>query len=69
MQPNEVYILNEIYVSLQKVTWTYLGTERTLKGKIHKYEFKGLDTVVTFDEKMNIERVKELDIGLELVKN
>lgn len=69
MQPKEIYIFNEMNLTLYKATWMYLGPEKTGAGIIHKYEVRGLDTMIHFDDKMNILRVKELDVGLELVKN
>lgn len=68
LEHKEVYLFNELTLSVHKVSWAYLGAERTINGPVHKYEIRGLDTIVNIDSKGNIVRVRELDAGLDLVR-
>lgn len=68
LEHKDVYLFNEQTLSVHKASWAYLGSERSINGPIHKYEIKGLDTIVNIDSKGNIVRVRELDAGLDLVK-
>lgn len=69
MEAQEIYLFNEFDLTLQKATLTYLGMEKTAKGMIHKYEVKdALSTIITFDNKGDIVKIKELDFGVEILK-
>ncbi|GEM_PF-4131585 len=68
LEHKDVYLFNEQTLSVHKVSWAYLGSERSINGPIKKFEIKGLDTVVNIDSKGNIVRVRELDAGLDLLR-
>jgi hypothetical protein len=69
MEAHEIYLFNEFDSSLNKATLTYLGIEKTAKGMVHKYEVKdALSTVITFNDKGDIVKIKELDFGVEIIK-
>jgi hypothetical protein len=69
MEPREIFLFNEFDSTLNKATLTYLGMEKTAKGIVHKYEVKdALSTMITFSDKGDIVKIKELDFGVDIQK-
>ncbi len=68
--PQQIYIFNEATISMHKSEWTYLGKERVAKESLDKYELKGgeINSVVYINSKSELAKVKELELGIELLK-
>jgi hypothetical protein len=72
MEVHQINIFNEIDLTIHQATWVYLGPQNLGKVPVRSYELKGdkgLSSIILIDDKTSeILKVKELDLGLELVK-